>query len=182
MPTTRAARLLSAPDLNNEFKFIYIPRRGRIPVHEIRRCLRSLDIPQSRILHVSFPARHVVGLLINAGFEPEIKSILTAHAIQLSHDFNPCSGTILEDPAYKNMAPLLKDNEARGIHATRCARIAASVPRHCRSTVASSFMRQGWMSLEDWAEATTVEDPNRKFRDDYMEEDSKAPGIHAQLQ
>lgn len=102
MPVSRASRLLSPPEPNSAFKFIYLSRRGRIPVHQIRQCLQALGIPQSRILHVSFPARNIVALLIHSGFEPEITSILTQHSIQLHQQFNPCSGDILEDPKFQN--------------------------------------------------------------------------------
>ena len=160
MPISRATRLLSPPQPDGTFKFVYIPRAGRVPVHEIRRCLKALDIPQSRILHICFPARNVTGLLVHSQFEPTILELLKRHSIQVHQSFNPCSGLILQDEKYtKGKSPQERDASAAEIHVARLIRIAKSVPYHMRNTVSRAFINQKWITEEDWVLATTFAEP-----------------------
>ena len=156
MPESRAARLFSKPNPNSCFKFVYLPRRGRIPVHELRPGLQVLGVAQSRILHVHFPARNVTGLLIHSSFEKELLALLAKHNINVLSEFNPLSGTILQDPKFAKLDPTLRNQETRAIHTKRLVRIALATPYHVRASVAGSFIRQGLISTEEWVLSTAV--------------------------
>ncbi|EIE82011.1 hypothetical protein G6F55_011139 [Rhizopus delemar] len=154
-----AARFLQPPSNNQGFQYIYLPTKARVPFGQLRSRLRRLEINNSRILDINYPARNVVALLVHNDYAPELKEHLKKFRIQVKEDFDPCDGSILKDPKYENSSNEERDNMAYMHHCNRMERALTYIRPPVKFAVARYFYEQGWIGKSLFDEIVTSHRP-----------------------
>ncbi|CAO0803420.1 unnamed protein product [Mucor circinelloides] len=108
-----AARFFQPPSANQGFKYFYFPTKTRIPVGTLRKMFRRTGINNARLLDIHCSARHTAAVLIHNDFESDFVDLLQKHRISHDENFNPNSGTILEDLKLKDLSDTERDEFAR---------------------------------------------------------------------
>lgn len=148
-----SARFLRPPSNNQGFQYIYIPTKARIPVGQLRTHLRRLEINNSRILDIHYPARNLAALLVHNDYATELKDHLQRFKVSTRDDFDPCSGTTLLDPKYTNNTPEERDSFAFMHHCDRMKRALNHIRQPVKAAVARFFYQRNWITLQDLKEA-----------------------------
>ncbi|KAG1119564.1 hypothetical protein G6F37_014090 [Rhizopus arrhizus] len=104
----------------NDGYIIYIPTKARIPVGTLRTMFRRMGVNNARLLDIHYPARHTAAVLIHNDFESEFADLLTKHRISHNENFNPNSGSILEDHNLRDLSTTEQDEIARRHQIARC--------------------------------------------------------------
>ncbi|KAI9244482.1 hypothetical protein BDA99DRAFT_566233 [Phascolomyces articulosus] len=80
------------------YKFVYmgVPRRA---LHsEIRKALNLIGIAKERIIDIQFPTHGIVGILVHASYEKEVRELLTQAKLAPKDEFNPTAASTIGNP------------------------------------------------------------------------------------
>ncbi|KAI7848508.1 hypothetical protein BDC45DRAFT_596258 [Circinella umbellata] len=69
-----AIRFFQPPSANQGFQYLYFNTKTRMPIGQVRRHLRSININNGRILDIYYPEKNILALLIHNDFTDELKS------------------------------------------------------------------------------------------------------------
>jgi hypothetical protein len=141
-----AARFFQPPSPNQGFKYLYIPTKARIPVGTLRMMFRRMGVNNARLLDIHYPARHTAAVLIHNDFESEFVDLLTKHRISRNENFNPNSGSILEDPNLKDLSTTERDEIARRHQTTRLERAVQHIRAPVKYAVARYFYDKNYIT------------------------------------
>ncbi|KAG2192555.1 hypothetical protein INT47_012779 [Mucor saturninus] len=100
IPVERAQRLFKTPSETSGYQFLYLSKKARLPVGEIRRSLTALGLTNSRILDIHHPAKNVCALLVHNDYAPIATTIFSEKGIKLLTTSNPCDPSIIHDPTH----------------------------------------------------------------------------------
>lgn len=134
------------------YQYIYLPRRYREPISNIRTKLRSLRIDNTRILDVFYPTRRVVGLLLHNDYIPTVTNILTKAGIAQLSDFNPRDETNLCDPKHAQLTPDDRAAMISNIHTTHLLRTLIRIRSEVRPAVLRAFIDCNWLTATQYAD------------------------------
>lgn len=141
-----AARFFQPPSPNQGFKYLYIPTKARIPVGTLRTMFRRMGVNNARLLDIHYPARHTAAILIHNDFESEFVDLLTKHRISHNENFNPNSGSILEDPNFKDLSTTERDEIARRHQTLRLERAVQHIRAPVKYAVARYFYDKNYIT------------------------------------
>ncbi|EIE78815.1 hypothetical protein RO3G_03520 [Rhizopus delemar RA 99-880] len=141
-----AARFFQPPSPNQGFKYLYIPTKARIPVGTLRTMFRRMGVNNAWLLDIHYPARHTAAVLIHNDFESEFVDLLTKHRISHNENFNPNSGSILEDPNLKDLSTTERDEIARRHQTTRLERAIQHIRAPVKYAVARYFYDKNYIT------------------------------------
>ena len=112
------------------YTIVYIPSPNRTLHSEVRKALRLLNIQHERIIDIHFPAHGVVGLLIHASYEKELRSLLSQAKITPKDTFNPTASSTIGDPELlKKLNEDERATEAKKLHQERMLAICLHMPK-----------------------------------------------------
>jgi hypothetical protein len=132
------------------YQYIYLPRRYREPISNIRTKLRSLSIDNARILDVFYPTRRVVGLLLHNDYIPIVLDILTKAGITPLSDFNPRDEAHLCDPKHAQLPPADRTAMITTIHTTHLLRTLKRIRPDVRPAVLRAFIECNWLTATQY--------------------------------
>ncbi len=180
-----AARFLQPPSENQGFQYIFVPTKARVPVGQLRTRLRKLEINNSRILDIHYPARNTVALLVHNDYAPELKSHLQKFKVRIIDNFDPCDGSILMDPKYDQCSKEERDHLALKFHCERVRRALSYIRAPVKAAVARYFYTQKWIDKSTLDEniPTRMNHPTDVFEvdDDVVMHLSNNEDNHSQL-
>lgn len=149
---TSAARMFTPLSETHGFRYIYFPSRARIPTGQVRKNLRHLDIPNSRILDIHYPERQVMALLVHNDYAEELQRILTKVGVAPIPEFDPLDPAHLQDPKYATLSEDERAQKAREHHNYRIRKAVETIRFPVKYSVAKSFAAAGWLSPTDMKE------------------------------
>ncbi|ORE02359.1 hypothetical protein BCV72DRAFT_265253 [Rhizopus microsporus var. microsporus] len=132
------------PSENQGFQYIFVPTKARVPVGQLRTRLRKLEVNNSRILDIHYPAHNTVALLVHNDYAPELKSHLQKFKVRIIDNFDPCDGSILMDPKYDQCSKE-RDHLALKFHCERVRRALSYIRAPVKAAVARYFYTQKWI-------------------------------------
>ncbi|KAI7848619.1 endonuclease-reverse transcriptase-domain-containing protein, partial [Circinella umbellata] len=153
-----AIRFFQPPSANQGFQYLYFNTKTRMPIGQVRRHLRSININNGRILDIYYPEKNILALLIHNDFTDELKSQLGQHGITPKTSYDPTSPDILHDKKYQDMTTQDRTDIAFRLHVERMERAVRNIRYPVSLTVAHAFLEHGWISEETIAELA----PNNK--------------------
>ncbi|KAJ8651229.1 hypothetical protein O0I10_013307 [Lichtheimia ornata] len=150
-PTINAAvQFFRKPEpTNHRFQYLYLQCQQRTPRNEVRDYLRALDINPNRVLDISFPARHVVGLLLHVDYVTHVTQQLKQHKLVCLKNFNPIDPQHLQDPSYSSLPTTERQQVAIRCQRNRCLRALSSLHGRVLHAIASAFQSNGWLTNTD---------------------------------
>lgn len=143
-----AARFFQPPSANQGFKYFYLPTKARIPVGTLRKMFRRIGINNARLLDIHYPARHTAAVLIHNDFESDFVDLLQKHRISHDENFNPNSGSILEDPKLKDLSDTERDEFARTQQIKRLESAVQHIRAPVKYAVARYFYEKNYITKE----------------------------------
>lgn len=155
-----AARVFQPPSPNQGFKYLYIPTKARIPIGTLRTTFRRLGVNNARLLDIHYPARHTATILIHNDYENEFIELLTKHRITPKENFNPNSGSILEDPNLASLSTTECDKIAKEHQITRLERAVQHIRAPVKYAVARFFYDKQWISKKFYDTLASARNPH----------------------
>ncbi|KAG2191388.1 hypothetical protein INT47_013270 [Mucor saturninus] len=174
IPVERAQRLFTTPSETSGYQFLYLSKKGRVPVGEVRRSLTALGLNNSRILDIHHPAKNVCALLVHNDYAPIATTLFSEKGIKLLNTFNPCDPSTLHDPTHASKSNEERLQLANAIQKQRCIRITQRARPHLQNTLAYFFMKTAVFTKEEWTAprqpTQTATDANHIF---FLDDDDK---------
>ncbi|KAL9558700.1 hypothetical protein PS6_001168 [Mucor atramentarius] len=121
-----AARFFQSPSVNQGFKYLYLPTKARIPVGTLRKMFRRMGINNARLLDIHCPK----------------------HRISHDENFNPNSGSILEDPKLKDLSDTERDDFTRTQQIKRLESAVQHIRAPVKYPVARYFYEKNYITKE----------------------------------
>jgi hypothetical protein len=141
-----AARFFQPSSPNQGFRYLYIPTKARIPIGTLRTMFRRMGVNNAQLLDIHYPARHTAAVLIHNDFESEFVDLLMKHRVSHNKNFNPNSGSILEDPNLKDLSTTERDEIARRHQTTRLERAVQHIRASVKYAVARYFYGKSYIT------------------------------------
>ncbi|CEG78794.1 hypothetical protein RMATCC62417_13346 [Rhizopus microsporus] len=115
----------------------------RVPIGQIRSCLRKLSTNNNRIIDIHYPDRNIVAFLIHNDYEDELRQQLQRFKVTIKEDFNPCNPQVLRNPKYADRTPAERENLAFTHHCNRIERALQYIRAPVKFAVARYFYSKG---------------------------------------
>ncbi|KAI8380241.1 hypothetical protein BD560DRAFT_323874, partial [Blakeslea trispora] len=139
------ARSFQEASENQGFQHLFIPTRARIPLGQLRAKLRRLNINNSRVLNIHYPARNIVALLVHNDYAPELRQRFEQFKIPLRDKFDPCDPNVVSDPQHAAKTTQERTDIAHRLHCDRMVRALQYIRLPVRYAVARYFFREHWI-------------------------------------
>ncbi|KAG1038848.1 hypothetical protein G6F43_012626 [Rhizopus delemar] len=116
---TTAARFFQAPSTTQDFQYLYLPTKARIPHGKLRTTFKKLGANNGRLLDLHYPDRNVVAVLVHSDYAPELTELLTKKGVKLNTTFDPRAASVLKDPKYATDTLEQRQQIAQQLHNQR---------------------------------------------------------------
>lgn len=141
-----SARFLRPPSNNQGFQYIYIPTKDRIPFGQLRTHLRRLEINNSRILDIHYPARNLAALLVHNNYATELKDHLR-YTVWLPYPFSLLLSCLLGIPfspggGLISALELVENNTTKALRTMNQLAAIELIPRGFRTLLFTRFYSQ----------------------------------------
>ncbi|KAI8641807.1 hypothetical protein BD408DRAFT_345276 [Parasitella parasitica] len=154
-----SARMLQYPSSNQGYEHVYIPTKVRLPVGKLRTLLRRLGISNGRIIDIHYPVRNIAGILVHKDFVDDFKNTLIKRGGRVIEDFDPRSGTTIQDPKYADYTENQRDQIASYVHQSRLEKSLRHIREPVKFSVARYFYQQCWISKPIFDEIMATRSP-----------------------
>lgn len=104
-----------------------------------------MGINNARVLDIHYPDHNISALLLHNDYVSEFKQVLEAKRIHFVSNFDPWSGSTLEDPQYKNFPQEERSVKARDLQTQRLERAIHRIRKPVKFAVAYYFYQQQWL-------------------------------------
>lgn len=143
-----AARAFQRPSETHGFQYLYFPSRARMPIGQMRACLRRFGIENNRVLDIHYPARQTIALLVHNDFvTPMLEKLRAVNIHQI--EFNPLDPNHIHDPKYHDAADEVKAQLAQELQVNRARRAVKHIRAPIKYAVARDLYNKGWLPLEE---------------------------------
>lgn len=156
------ARTFTPVSGTHGYQYIYLPSRFRESISSARGKLAKLRLENSRILHLYYPTRRVVAILVHNDYVKYALTALSKAGIKPLEDFDPRDPANLHDSKYANLTNVERHFKMCEIHTTSLLRALDRIRVEVRPSVARSFLNKAWITSAYYQEVLHKSRPTRQ--------------------